>query len=760
MPNDTGSSDTEDDELIEISSTQPSPYVPSRDLELHRLLAEVGALVAPSPGGTLFCQAIPVRVRDPSSDCDLERLLVIRVAVRDGRTLLIELYDDDEPLSLIRKEITSVDFEAIREEQQLLVDFATFPQTVVQLLHSCGISREEDQQPLPRLVALLVLENKQSATTTAPSALSRRRTATKEEMMIVVGDNNNAAVCQQPLPPRAEFHRWSLQGQSLPAIHDLPVGSGVRRHYNTETFDTATLFLTETNQYRELNHLKLTFERSSDRDCAFHLTNRLGHTKLYSLSLEHELCRVDAHRRHWAHLFQEMHSKATKLIRNLKATHAAKVAEYEEQQKKLQAETNTRVAEATVAATTALEETRKKAHEEMSTADATIAELRSRIRDLEEHIHELLRGKSLALDNVNRLETETRGASERVTALTTELMQLRSERDTLSQALQRIQEVEKNTAAEAAEYKAKATLTEEQIKEQVQSAIEKAQNALREREKKLKTALASSDEEIEKGNKIIAKLQSAVRKERERAECLATSKAEAERAKESLQQRQTELLDEITSLKNVVTELTQTRDIQQARINALEKRLTQTTIESVINSAPPPLLLQQPHSLGPHQQPHQQPQTSVAHAWSTSQNGNLIVRPVSSGATTRDRPKEETGMLFTTRPTTCPAAAAGSITPINEYWGNNDCSKARTHSNEIKRAPSNEGTKRINQDVLYIRSNRKRSTSSSRLCGPSVESVELKVPINAGEDDENAAVPPNRPGEFVVQDLGTLSFGR
>ena len=97
----------------------------------------------------LFNSLLQVRVK--CKDCD-DRKTDIRVTVEQQltlhpvhkRELLVRLTDDKDPCFLYNLAISEEDFQSLKVQQGLLVDFVSFPQKFIDLLNQCIAEQDKD----------------------------------------------------------------------------------------------------------------------------------------------------------------------------------------------------------------------------------------------------------------------------------------------------------------------------------------------------------------------------------------------------------------------------------------------------------------------------------------------------------------------------------------------------------------------------------------------------------------------------------------
>ncbi|KAM9008274.1 spindle assembly abnormal protein 6 homolog [Ara ararauna] len=106
----------------------------------------------------LFQRAVCVRVRGPGCE---ERRLNVRVNIEllsvsnpvHKKDLAVRLTDDTDPFFLYNLVISEEDFQSLKSQQGLLVDFSAFPQKFIDLLQQCI---QEQNKDIPRFLLQLV----------------------------------------------------------------------------------------------------------------------------------------------------------------------------------------------------------------------------------------------------------------------------------------------------------------------------------------------------------------------------------------------------------------------------------------------------------------------------------------------------------------------------------------------------------------------------------------------------------------------------
>ncbi|XP_072500205.1 spindle assembly abnormal protein 6 homolog isoform X1 [Notamacropus eugenii] len=106
----------------------------------------------------LFRQLVPLQVK--CKDCE-ERRVNVRVSIElqavsnpvHRKDLVIQLTDDADPFFLYNLVISEEDFQSLKLQQGLLVDFSAFPQKFIDLLQQCT---QEQGKEIPRFLLQLV----------------------------------------------------------------------------------------------------------------------------------------------------------------------------------------------------------------------------------------------------------------------------------------------------------------------------------------------------------------------------------------------------------------------------------------------------------------------------------------------------------------------------------------------------------------------------------------------------------------------------
>nr|XP_056701475.1 spindle assembly abnormal protein 6 homolog [Euleptes europaea] len=107
---------------------------------------------------SLFSRSVPVRVK--GQGCE-ERQINVRVSIELQSTsnpihrkdLVVRLTEDSDPFFLYNLVISEEDFQSLKLQQSLLVDFSAFPQRFIDLLQQCI---QEQNKDIPRFLLQLV----------------------------------------------------------------------------------------------------------------------------------------------------------------------------------------------------------------------------------------------------------------------------------------------------------------------------------------------------------------------------------------------------------------------------------------------------------------------------------------------------------------------------------------------------------------------------------------------------------------------------
>ncbi|GAQ88756.1 ER-Golgi vesicle-tethering protein/Myosin class II heavy chain [Klebsormidium nitens] len=113
----------------------------------------------------LFEKPVPVRISKAGHE-DRQEELSVRITLgssrqnRNTRVLRVQLTSEADPFFVHTLEVSEEDFQSLKVEQCILVDFATFPSKFIELLEKCVEARV---QASPRFVAILRLRGGDSS---------------------------------------------------------------------------------------------------------------------------------------------------------------------------------------------------------------------------------------------------------------------------------------------------------------------------------------------------------------------------------------------------------------------------------------------------------------------------------------------------------------------------------------------------------------------------------------------------------------------
>ena len=104
-----------------------------------------------SDTSVIFAKTAPIQLKLASgNDVSTHRkhpdvhVAVSLKSVSRKRTLAIQLTDENDPFFFFDLEINDEEFHALKQEQNLLVDFLQFPAKFVELLEACISCRNDD----------------------------------------------------------------------------------------------------------------------------------------------------------------------------------------------------------------------------------------------------------------------------------------------------------------------------------------------------------------------------------------------------------------------------------------------------------------------------------------------------------------------------------------------------------------------------------------------------------------------------------------
>lgn len=395
--------------------------------------------------GSLFNQVLSILFKTQGQD---DRTAGIRIFLEHvtvtspihRKELRVRLTDDQDPFFLYDLHLGEEDFQVLKSQQGLLVDFSAFPQKFIELLQLCAKNQGQEQ-------GKFVLQLSQSG---------------------------------------------GLAG----------VTQGL-----------AQLSVIETNPFKHLTHLSLSFKPGSDsevkqylakclkslqedhRQLKAHLstkesslTQQLQHTQESLQSRSSELERLRAQwssqsdsleAKHQQELAEER-QKALEMQRDVERQSSGKQQELEEKNHKQTDKMTSRIAE--------LQAVNREMHERRQAQESTIKELRSKLHMAEEDYQRAQRELQSSRRHTERLETEHTDREQTVGQLSTRVavleQEVRDQRALADKSAQLLQAASDNKA-------------------QLEESMQQKQSLL----VKLESTVKSTSKEVLKGNEIIRKLQ-------------------------------------------------------------------------------------------------------------------------------------------------------------------------------------------------------------------------------------------------------------
>ncbi|XP_071342847.1 spindle assembly abnormal protein 6 homolog isoform X4 [Trachinotus anak] len=256
----------------------------------------------------LFSEVLQVNVR--CRDCE-ERKANIRVTIElqlatspvHKRDLLVRLTDDLDPYFLFNLSISEEDFQSLKVQQGLLIDFASFPQKFIDLLNLCYSEQESDN---PRFLLHLLC---QSAVLEGPANFSVVETNAFKHLnhlslRLAQGSDKHIkdylAVCLSSLKAEKQALEMKLKKTEEDLSRQL---SYAQQTLSEKTKELDKLRSEWTSQSSSLSN-RHTLELQSEREKAVELQNRL---QQQTEQLRHDL--ESTHKRST----QELQSRLTEL---------------------------------------------------------------------------------------------------------------------------------------------------------------------------------------------------------------------------------------------------------------------------------------------------------------------------------------------------------------------------------------------------------------------------------------------------------------
>ncbi|KAI4837415.1 spindle assembly abnormal protein 6 [Plasmodium brasilianum] len=211
--------------------------------------------------GLIYCKRIKFHLKDErNNDYVVDYLIVKLNTLKTGsgkQYMRLELSDDKNESFFYYLDLFEENYEKIKKEQKLVINFNLFPFKFIDLLEECVLESEQyedvDDQ---RLNAVLVLESKSTPETNN------------------YGTNNDSDKFYPSYGNSGSNYRTDRQ-----AKQDWQTRQDEKRNGHPEN---ATLNLVEINQFKELTHLSLILKRADDENVIKYLCNNMKYIKEYN----------------------------------------------------------------------------------------------------------------------------------------------------------------------------------------------------------------------------------------------------------------------------------------------------------------------------------------------------------------------------------------------------------------------------------------------------------------------------------------------
>ncbi|XP_024908064.1 spindle assembly abnormal protein 6 homolog isoform X5 [Pteropus alecto] len=482
----------------------------------------------------LFQQLVPLQVK--CKDCE-ERRVSVRVSIElqsvsnpvHRKDLVIRLTDDTDPFFLYILVISEEDFQSLKFQQGLLVDFLAFPQKFIDLLQQCT---QEHAKEIPRFLLQLV----------SPAA---------------VLDNSPAFLNVVETNPFKHLTHLSLK--LLPGS-DVEIKKFLAGCLKCSKEEKLSLTQSLEDVTRQLNFaqkfLKL---RTKVPDKLHDFRQKISCTTWTIVTLSEKIQELDKLRNEWASHTAALSNKHSQELTNEKEKALQAQVQYQqqhEQQKKDLEILHQRNVQQLQNRLSELEATNKDLTERKYKGDSSIRELKAKLSGVEE---ELQRTKqevlSLRREN-STLDAECHEKEKHINQLQTKVAVLEQEIKDKDQLVLRTKEAF-DTIQEQ-----KVALEENGEKNQVQLG-------------KLEATIKSLSTELLKANEIIKKLQGDLKTLMGKLKLKNTVTIQQEKLlaekEEKLQKEQKELQDVGQSLRNKEQEVCRLQEQLEATVQKLEE---------------------------------------------------------------------------------------------------------------------------------------------------------------------------------------------
>ncbi|KAE8905812.1 hypothetical protein PF005_g9947 [Phytophthora fragariae] len=494
----------------------------------------------------LFDRRFHVLVQYPDRD---EKLLPLTIRLLTGvrqnnaknqkeRVMRVEITDDDgvDPYFLYLWSVSEEEFHELKTQQRLLVDFATFPANLIELLQCClkdskTIAQQEEEKE----------ETEDSAGGDAP-------TTKKAAIESIQGSQKTRSAGPVPLSYLAVLNTSDSNGQSVFSI-------------------------VETNPFKQLTHLSLKFFPGDDAAIKAYLAARLAQVgasrRLLSSSLKQTSVELQTTQKSEATLQQQLSALGYEAESTLSQEKLKFADELDAQRKAAAAALKAREDELNAKIDALVERYEKEVQALRATADASEAQVQDlskqkyqhemQIDHLRAQSQDLTQGRSALTSEVDELRTQNKELDQKVFQQEKQINALQVRADALQQQLADKEDVNKKTT----EMLQSAKLHNEEVDESLKM--------YRDNHAQLQQKLELSISEINKGNEIIERIQNENRTLKSKMRMKAKIIKQQEQFVEEKQlQREEALLElkstkedirkrdeHISQLKDTITELSQ-----------------------------------------------------------------------------------------------------------------------------------------------------------------------------------------------------------
>ncbi|KAE9003369.1 hypothetical protein PR003_g18524 [Phytophthora rubi] len=499
----------------------------------------------------LFDRRFHVLVQYPDRD---EKLLPLTIRLLTGvrqnnaknqkeRVMRVEITDDDgvDPYFLYLWSVSEEEFHELKTQQRLLVDFATFPANLIELLQCClkdskKIAQQEEEKE----------ETEDSAGEDAP-------TTKKAAIESIQGSQKTRSAGPVPLSYLAVLNTSDSNGQSVFSI-------------------------VETNPFKQLTHLSLRFFPGDDAAIKAYLAARLAQVgasrRLLSSSLKQTSEELQTTQKSEATLQQQLSALGYEAESTLSQEKLKFADELDAQRKAAAAALKAREDELNAKIDALVERYEKEVQALRATADASEAQVQDlskqkyqhemQIDHLRAQSQDLTQGRSALTSEVDELRTQNKELDQKVFQQEKQINALQVRADALQQQLADKEDVNKKTT----EMLQSAKLHNEEVDESLKM--------YRDNHAQLQQKLELSISEINKGNEIIERIQNENRTLKSKMRMKAKIIKQQEQFVEEKQLQREEALLELKSTKEDIRK----RDEHISQLKDTIKELSQKLEDS------------------------------------------------------------------------------------------------------------------------------------------------------------------------------------